>query len=77
MSRRRRKAALRKILRLINYIIIISIFAFGYSFYRGWYENYRQSHPHVIEAVSTDYYEEQPLEGLLLWDEPRRLVLEW
>lgn len=69
MSRRRRKAALKKFLRLVNYIIIILIFALGYRVYRIWYENYRQSHPHVIEAVSTDYYEEQPLEGLLLWDE--------
>ena len=41
----------------------------GYRVYRLWYENYRLSHPQVIEVMTTNYYEEQPLEGILLWDE--------
>ncbi|MBQ7221398.1 MAG: hypothetical protein IJS28_10500 [Synergistaceae bacterium] len=56
-------------LRLIQYAVIIFIFATGYRFYRLWYESYRLSHPQIIEAVSTNYNEVQPLDGILLWDE--------
>ena len=56
-------------LRLIQYSVIVLIFMTGYRVYRLWYENYRLSHPQIIEAVSTNYSEEQPLEGILLWDE--------
>ena len=41
----------------------------GQRVYRLWYETYRLSHPQIIEAVTTNYNEEQPLEGILLWDE--------
>lgn len=41
----------------------------GYRVYRSWLEDYRLSHPQIIEAVTTNYSEEQPLEGILLWDE--------
>ncbi len=41
----------------------------AYRVYSSWYDDYRNSHPHIIEAVATDYSEEQPLDGILLWDE--------
>ena len=41
----------------------------GYRVYKLWYENYKLSNPQLIEAMSTDYSEEQPLRGILLWDE--------
>ena len=50
-------------------MVILSIFGIGYSVYRMWYEGYRSSHPQIIEAVSTNYSEVQPLDGILLWDE--------
>ena len=56
-------------LRLLQYSVILMIFMTGYRFYRLWYESYRLSHPQIIEAVSTNYNEEQPLDGILLWDE--------
>ena len=40
-----------------------------YRFYSSWYDEYRNSHPQIIEAVTTNYNEEQPLDGILLWDE--------
>ena len=64
---RRRRVPL--YLRLIQYSVIIIIFMTGYRVYRLWYESYRLSHPQIIEAVSTNYSEEQPLDGILLWDE--------
>lgn len=56
-------------LRLVQYSVIILIFMMGQRVYRLWYETYRLSHPQIIEAVTTNYNEEQPLEGILLWDE--------
>ena len=64
---RRRRVPL--YLRLMQYTVIVLIFMTGYRVYRLWYENYSLSHPHIIEAVSTNYSEEQPLDGILLWDE--------
>ena len=65
MSRRLRGLPLR----LAYYSLIVFIFMMGYRVYRLWYENYRLSHPQLIEAMTTNYNEEQPLEGILLWDE--------
>ena len=56
-------------LRLAYYSLIVFIFMLGYRVYRLWYENYSLSHPQLIEAMTTNYNEEQPLEGILLWDE--------
>ena len=69
MSRRRRKQIARLIQRLVNYSILIIIVVFGYKMYRFWYEAYNSSHFQFIEAKSASYTEEQPLEGILLWDE--------
>ncbi len=65
MSRKRRGLPLR----LAYYAVLVLIFMMGYRVYKLWYENYRLSHPQIIEAVTTNYSEEQPLEGILLWDE--------
>lgn len=65
MSRRYRGLPLR----LAYYALIVFIFMMGYRIYRLWYENYRLSHPQLIEAMTTNYSEEQPLDGILLWDE--------
>ena len=65
MSRRRIPLPLR----LVQYTVIVVIFVMGYRVYRLWYEGYRLSHPQIIETVSTNYNEEQPLDGILLWDE--------
>lgn len=37
--------------------------------YLSWLDEYRLAHPAVVEAVSASYVEEQPLDGILLWDE--------
>ncbi|MBQ7155827.1 MAG: hypothetical protein IJR85_09775 [Synergistaceae bacterium] len=55
--------------RLLLYSLVVIIFMIGYRVYRGWYETYRVSHPQIIEAMTTNYNEEQPLDGILLWDE--------
>ena len=66
MSRKRKIPLFAKILYYVLTIIII----FGaYEIYKFWYEDYLMSTPRIIEAVSTNYTEEQPLEGILLWDE--------
>lgn len=64
-ARRRRKI----FLTIVNYIVIVIILMMCYRVYKLWYENYKLSNPQLIEAVSTNYSEEQPLEGILLWDE--------
>lgn len=55
--------------RLVQYTVILIIFGMGYKVYGLWYNTYRLSHPQIIEAVTTNYSEEQPLNGILLWDE--------
>ena len=55
--------------RLLLYSVVMVIFMIGYKVYRAWYEQYRVSHPQIIEAMTTNYNEEQPLDGILLWDE--------
>ncbi|MBQ9434395.1 MAG: hypothetical protein IJU26_09290 [Synergistaceae bacterium] len=55
--------------RLVQYTVILIIFGMGYKVYVLWYNTYRLSHPQIIEAVTTNYSEEQPLNGILLWDE--------
>lgn len=67
MTRRRRLRGLPE--RLAYYAVLVFIFMMGYRVYRLWYENYTLSHPRIIEAVTANYSEEQPLEGILLWDE--------
>ena len=51
------------------YGVIMLIGIMGYKVYRAWFENYSMAHPQIIEAVTINYNEEQPLEGILLWDE--------
>ncbi len=65
MNRRRKKF----IQRIINYVVIIFILMIGFRIYKIWYESYKLSNPQLIEAISTNYSEEQPLQGILLWDE--------
>ena len=55
--------------RLIQYSIIVFLFLMGYRVYKIWYENYRLSHPQTMNVITTNYNEEQPLDGILLWDE--------
>ena len=66
MSRRKRRGLPQ---RLLYYSLLMFIFIMSYRVYRTWYEDYRNSHPQIIEAVTTNYSEEQPLDGILLWDE--------
>ncbi|MBR4196581.1 MAG: hypothetical protein IKQ95_07725 [Synergistaceae bacterium] len=66
MSRRKRRGLPQ---RLLYYSVILFLFLMAYRVYSSWYEDYKYSHPHVIEAVTTNYSEEQPLDGILLWDE--------
>ena len=67
MSRRRKRKGLPQ--RLLYYSLLLFIFVMAYRLYRSWYDEYANSHPKIIEAVTTNYNEEQPLEGILLWDE--------
>ena len=70
MSRSKiRRRIQRKIQQILYFSLLTVIFFFGYRVYRTWYENYKLSHPQIIEALTTNYNEEQPLEGILLWDE--------
>ena len=55
--------------RVIYYALFLLIPLAAIQFYLSWLRDYRQSHPQVFEAVATGYVEEQPLEGILLWDE--------
>jgi len=66
MRRRKRKGLPQ---RLLYYSLLVFIFVMSYRVYRSWYEDYKFSHPRIIEAVTTNYSEEQPLDGILLWDE--------
>ena len=66
---KKQRRILRKIQQLIYLSVLTVIFFFGYRVYRTWYENYKLLHPHIIEVITTNYNEEQPLEGILLWDE--------
>lgn len=65
--RRRKRSGLPQ--RLLYYSLFIFIFIMAYRVYRTWYEDYKFSHPRIIEAITTNYSEEQPLDGILLWDE--------
>lgn len=66
MSRRKRRGLP---LRLLYYTLLLFILVMAYRVYRTWYNDYKYSHPQIIEAVTTNYSEEQPLDGILLWDE--------
>lgn len=55
--------------RLIYYAIFLLILFATIRFYLSWLHAYRSSNPKTIEAVGMGYVEEQPLEGILLWDE--------
>ncbi|MBQ6435205.1 MAG: hypothetical protein IJJ09_04325 [Synergistaceae bacterium] len=63
---RKRKGLLQ---RIIYYSILLTIFSLGSKIYSLWYDNYRLSNPQFIDAITTNYSEEQPLNGILLWDE--------
>lgn len=66
MSRRKRKGLPQ---RLLYYSLLLFICLMGYRVYKSWLEDYTLSHPQIIEALTTNYSEEQPLNGILLWDE--------
>lgn len=66
MSKKRKIPLFAKIL---YYGLAILMILGAYEIYKFWYEDYLMSTPRIIEAVSTNYTEEQPLEGILLWDE--------
>ena len=66
MSRKKRRGLPQ---RLLYYSLFVFIFIMAYRVYRTWYEDYKFSHPRIIEAVTINYSEEQPLNGILLWDE--------
>ena len=55
--------------RLFYYTAFFLIVVGVAKFYLIWLENYRLLHPEVIEALAAGYIEEQPLDGILLWDE--------
>ena len=55
--------------RLVYYAAFLLIFVGVGKVYLIWLENYRLLHPEIIEAVAVGYIEEQPLDGILLWDE--------
>ncbi|MBR0257234.1 MAG: hypothetical protein IJQ58_05805 [Synergistaceae bacterium] len=69
MSRRSRRLFIYRVKILAYLIVFLVVFTAGYRVYSAWYEDYKHSHPQIIEAVPTDYSEEQPLDGILLWDE--------
>ncbi len=55
--------------RLVYYAAFLLIFVGVGKVYLIWLENYRLLHPEIIEAFAVGYIEEQPLNGILLWDE--------
>lgn len=55
--------------RLIYYALFMLILFAGFKTYFWWLDNYRLSHPDIIEAIPSGYVEEQPFDGILLWDE--------
>ena len=61
--RKRKNETLQK---LIYYVIVVFIMMMGYRVYKIWYENYKLSNPQIIEAMSTNYSEEQPLRNFTL-----------
>ena len=54
---------------LIYGLFCALILAGAARLYILWLDSYWQAHPQVIEAMAARYVEEQPLEGILLWDE--------
>ena len=55
--------------RLVYYVLFLLILLAAIRIYFSWLDSYRLSHPQIIEAFAAGYVEEQPLEGILLWDE--------
>ena len=55
--------------RLVYYVLFLLILLAAIRIYFSWLDSYRLSHPQIIEACAAGYVEEQPLEGILLWDE--------
>ncbi len=55
--------------RLLYYTFFLLIFVGVVKSYFFWLESYKLLHPEVIEAFAVGYIEEQPLDGILLWDE--------
>ncbi len=65
---RRQELIRRRNITIYTFITII-ILIFSYRIYRIWYKSNARLNPKIIEAVATSYTEEQPLNGILLWDE--------
>ncbi len=55
--------------RMLYYALFLAIFWGGFELYFYWLNNYKSSHPDIIEAMPSGYVEEQPFTGILLWDE--------
>ena len=55
--------------RMFYYATFLLIVAVAVKSYFLWLEGYKLLHPEVIEAFAAGYLEEQPLDGVLLWDE--------
>ena len=55
--------------RLTYYAVFLSILIGAIWAYFLWLNSYRRAHPQIIEAVAAAYIEDQPLDGILLWDE--------
>ena len=70
MSIRINKRRRNQIMRFLTYFVAVMLgFILMYRVYKISYRSYAGSHPQIIEAVATSYTEEQPLQGILLWDE--------
>lgn len=54
---------------LLSTAMSLLVILFIARIYFMWLDNYFLMHPDIIEANAAGYVEEQPLEGILLWDE--------
>ena len=66
MKKRRTKGLPGRLFYYVSFILICSLFI---KFYIMWLDSYSQMHPEIVEAQAAGYIEEQPLDGILLWDE--------
>ena len=69
MARKNQESVGNFIGRLLYYAFFILILASGVYGYFVWLDSYKSTHPEIIEAIPSGYVEEQPFEGILLWDE--------
>lgn len=54
---------------LLSAAMALLVIFFIARIYFMWLDNYYLTHPDIIEASAAGYAEEQPLDGILLWDE--------